>query len=57
MQNHKDPNNTKISEKEAGQSGNETKQQQTDPQMTELKGLTDPDVPLEPKNNDNPFNE
>ena len=33
----------------------EVKQQQTDPNITELKGLTDPEEDLEPKDNDNPF--
>ncbi len=31
------------------------KQQQSDPQLTELKGLTDPDEDLEVKGTDNPF--
>ena len=31
----------------------EQKQQQTDPQLTELKGLVDPDEPLEVKGTDN----
>jgi hypothetical protein len=30
-----------------------TKQQQTDPNLTELKGLTDPDEKLEPTDTDN----
>ncbi len=30
------------------------KQQQSDPQITELKGLTDPDEPLEVEGTDNP---
>jgi len=35
------------------QSAEEVKQQQTDPNLTELKGLTDPDEDLEPKGTDN----
>lgn len=30
-----------------------TRQQQTDPNLTELKGLTDPDEELEPSDTDN----
>lgn len=30
-----------------------TRQQQTDPNITELEGLTDPDEHLEPKDTDN----
>ena len=33
----------------------EKKQQKTDPQLTELKGLVDPDEPIEVKGTDNPF--
>jgi hypothetical protein len=33
----------------------ETKQQQTDPNLTELKGLTDPNEPLEVEGTDNPI--
>ena len=33
----------------------ETKQQQSDPNITELKGLTDPDEKLEPEGTDNPI--
>jgi hypothetical protein len=32
-----------------------TRQQQTDPNITELKGLTDPDEHLEPEDTDNDF--
>lgn len=32
------------------------RQQQTDPNITELKGLIDPDEYLEPKDTDNEFN-
>ena len=35
----------------------EIKQQQTDPNLTELKGFVDPKESLEPKGTDNPFNE
>lgn len=33
----------------------EKKQQQSDPQLTELKGFIDPDEELEVKGTDNPF--
>jgi hypothetical protein len=33
----------------------EKKQQQTDPQITELKGFIDPEEELEVKGTDNPF--
>lgn len=33
----------------------ETKQQQSDPNITELKGLTDPKEKLEPEGTDNPI--
>jgi hypothetical protein len=33
----------------------EKKQQQSDPQVTELKGFVDPDEELEVKGTDNPF--
>ncbi|WP_207493224.1 hypothetical protein [Aridibaculum aurantiacum] len=39
---------------EAQETKNEKKQQQSDPQITELKGLTDPDEPLEVEGTDNP---
>jgi hypothetical protein len=51
----------KENEKETGKdkenvkTNDETKQQQSDPQLTELKGLTDPDEDLEVKGTDNPF--
>lgn len=35
----------------------ETRQQQTDPNLTELKGLTDPDEKLEPEGTDNDFSD
>ena len=35
----------------------EIKQQQSDPNITELKGFIDPKESLEPKGTDNPFNE
>ena len=38
---------------ESPRSGEEIKQQQTDPNLTELKGLTDPTEDLEPKGTDN----
>ena len=39
---------------EKRKSPEETKQQQTDPNLTELKGLTDKDEKLEPEGTDNP---
>jgi len=35
----------------------ETRQEQTDPNLTELKGLTDPDEKLEPEGTDNDFSD
>lgn len=35
----------------------ETRQQQTDPNLTELKGLSDPDEKLEPEGTDNDFSD
>ncbi len=43
--------------KATGKSSEETKQEQTDPNLTELKGLTDPDEKLEPEGTDNKFDE
>lgn len=48
----RDENNKKVE-----RTPEEVKQQQTDPNITELKGFTDPDEALEPKGTDNPFNE
>jgi len=42
-------------EKEIVKTEEEKKQQQSDPQLTELKGLTDPDEDLEVKGTDNTF--
>ena len=38
-------------------SAEETRQEQTDPNLTELKGLTDPDEKLEPEGTDNDFSD
>ena len=38
-------------------SAEETKQKKSDPNLTELKGLTDPDEKLEPEGTDNKFDE
>jgi hypothetical protein len=35
----------------------ETRQEQTDPNLTELKGLTDSDEKLEPEGTDNDFSD
>ena len=35
----------------------ETRQEQTDPNLTELRGLTDPDEKLEPEGTDNDFSD
>lgn len=43
------------SSEEVVKSPAETKQEQTDPNLTELKGLIDPDEELEPKGTDNDF--
>ena len=51
-----DPKDAKKSDNEETPKQNEeTKQQQSDPNLTELKGLTDPDEDLEVKGTDNPF--
>lgn len=43
--------------KEKERTPEEIKQQQSDPNLTELKGLTDPDEKLEPEGTDNPIDE
>jgi len=43
--------------KEKEKSSSEVKQEQTDPNLTELKGLTDPDEKLEPEGTDNDFDQ
>ena len=43
--------------KEKEKSPEETKQEQTDPNLTELKGFIDPDEKLEPEGTDNNFDE
>lgn len=54
----KDPkNNKKEDDKDVERTPQEIKQQQTDPNITELKGFIDPKESLEPKGTDNPFNE
>ncbi len=47
----------KKPDKEKEKTSEEKKQQQSDPQLTELKGLTDPDEPLEVEGTDNPIKE
>ena len=42
--------------KEKEKSPEEVKQEQSDPNLTELKGFTDPDEELEPEGTDNDFN-
>lgn len=46
---------TATDPKEKEKAPEETKQEQTDPNLTELKGLTDPDQKLEPEGTDNDF--
>jgi hypothetical protein len=46
---------TPTDPKEKERSPEEVKQQQSDPNLTELKGLTDPDEKLEPEGTDNPI--
>ena len=50
-------NDKKDDDKRVERTPQEVKQQQTDPNLTELKGFTDPKESLEPKGTDNPFNE
>ena len=56
MQQTSDPKE-KTKDENPERTPQEEKQMQTDPNITELKGLTDPDEKLEPTDNDNPFNE
>ena len=46
---------TPTDPKEKERTPEETKQQQSDPNITELKGLTDPKEKLEPEGTDNPI--
>lgn len=60
MSNTPDPKDNSVNidkdkEQEKPKSKTEEKQQKTDPQLTELKGLIDPDEPIEVKGTDNPF--
>ncbi len=48
-----DTQKPKSQAEEKPRSAEEIKQQQTDPNLTELKGLTDPTEDLEPKGTDN----
>lgn len=58
MQHTTDPKDqSKKDDKKVERTPEEIKQQQTDPNLTELKGFTDPNEALEPKGTDNPFNE
>ena len=50
-------NDKKDDNKKVERTPQEEKQQQTDPNITELKGFIDPKESLEPKGTDNPFNE
>lgn len=50
-------NDNKSDDKKVDRTPKEIKQQQTDPNLTELKGFIDPKESLEPKGTDNPFNE
>jgi hypothetical protein len=50
-----DPKEASNGNNEKQRSPEEIKKEQTDPNLTELKGLTDPEEDLEPKDNDNPF--
>ena len=46
---------TPTDPKEKERTPEEAKQQQSDPNITELKGLTDPKEKLEPEGTDNPI--
>ena len=48
-----DTQKDKSETEEKPRSAQEMKQEQTDPNLTELKGLTDPNEDLEPKGTDN----
>ena len=49
----KEKNEEKVDEQ--NQPKTRDQQQKSDPQLTELKGFTDPKEDLEPKGTDNPF--
>lgn len=49
-----DIKNDKDKDAERPTNAAEERQQKSDPQLTELKGLVDPDEPLEVKGTDNP---
>ena len=53
MQTATDPKNNNQEESADSKSPAETKQEQSDPNLTELKGLVDPDEKLEPEGTDN----
>lgn len=48
---------TATDPKEKEKTSEDTKQKQSDPNLTELKGFTDPDEKLEPEGTDNNFEE
>jgi hypothetical protein len=50
-----DPKEKSNDAKKNEKTPEETKQQQSDPNITELKGLTDPNEKLEPEGTDNPI--
>jgi hypothetical protein len=52
-----DPRERNTSRTDGGIPANKEVQQKTDPQITELKGLTDPAEPIEVKGTDNPFDD
>lgn len=56
MNKKRDNTNTEAAaNNEIPKTAEEKKQQQSDPQLTELKGLIDPKEELEVKGTDNPF--
>lgn len=48
---------TPTDPKEKEKAPEEVKQEQSDPNLTELKGFIDPDEKLEPEGTDNPIDE
>lgn len=52
-----DPKDRTNEEAKKEKSPDEVKQEQSDPNLTELKGFVDPDEKLEPEGTDNPIKE
>ncbi len=55
MNHFPDPKKEEKKDEEGSVTPQEEKQQQSDPNLTELKGLIDPEEDIEVKGTDNPF--